>query len=139
MEEYVIVEAQHAGEDLLWSNDLGFVGPDSPEVDVFTAVDVQSLTLPVGGMWITKSEFDKCHEARLCLEGLPCPICTESMTIMDFQCILDSIDERAKSLYGHPINHDDEDEDEDSLWWSELEDWAVRQFKAPYYEDMEDL
>jgi hypothetical protein len=137
MEEYVIVEAKHAGEDLLWSNELGFVDPDSPEVDVFNNVDVQSLTLPIGGRWITKSDFDKCHEARLCLEGMPCPICTESMTILDFQYILDSIDELAMSLYGHKIDHDDEDED--SLWWSELEDWAVRQFKAPYYEDMEDL
>lgn len=135
MDGYVIVEAQHAGEDLLWSNDLGFVGPDSPEVDVFTAGDVNSLTLPIGGMWITKSDFDKCHEARLCLEGMPCPICTESMTIMDFQYILDSIDKLAMSLYGRSINHDNEDED--SLWWSELEDLAVRQFKAPYYEDMD--
>lgn len=135
MGEYVIVESYHPGEDLLWSNDLGFVGPDSPEVDVFTAGDANSLTLPIGGMWITKSEFDKCHAARLCLEGLPCPICTESMTILDFLYILDSIDKLAMSLYGHPINHDDEDED--SLWWSELEDRAVRQFRCKYYGDMD--
>ena len=133
----MIVESYNKGEDLLWSNKLGFISPDSPDVDVFTRFDVNALTLPIGGRWMTREEFNNCHEARLCLEGLPCPVCTENLTIMDFQHILKSINQLAEHLYGHPINHDNEDED--ALWWSELEDWAVRQFRCKYYEDMEDV
>lgn len=130
----MIVDARTAGEDLLWSNEDGFVSPESDNVSKFNSVDVGSLTLPIDGRWFTQAEFDECHQARLCLEGLPCPVCTESLTILDLQYILKNIEQLAISMFGRPL--DLSNEDEDALWWSELEDWAVRQFRAPYYEDM---
>ena len=134
MEQYVIVAYDNPGEDLLWSNIDGFVSLDSEAVTRFTEMEKQSLRLPVGGKLVTPEEIDRWHNMRLGLEGLPIPISTANMSPRDFHQLENSIALLGEEVFGRPL--DLTNDEDDSFWWSELEEQALDKHGAKYYSDI---
>lgn len=124
MDKYVIFNVRSTGEDLVWSNTDGWVGWDStnPEL-LFDESDRYNLHLPIDGGWCTMGEIEEVVEARGCLEGLPCPICTQEISTASLITLLSEIQQLAIDIYSHPVDHSNEDED--TLWWTELENGSL--------------
>lgn len=69
------------------------------------------------------------------LETLPCPICTKNVSDDDIQKMINDVNESTKHILKiKDLNFDDEEVDE--TWFSELEKYAIKEYKMTYYEDM---
>ena len=73
-------------------------------------------------------------EIRWALEGMPCPICT-----MDYsdEVMVKIHDDVKKQLLLTLGTCDTSIEDVEDAWWREVEEFAVMEYKMPYYEDMD--
>lgn len=69
------------------------------------------------------------------LETLPCPICTKDVSDDDIQKMINDVNESTMRIL--KVKHlDFHNEDVDETWFSELEEYAIKEYKMPYYEDM---
>lgn len=70
------------------------------------------------------------------LETLPCPICTKNVSDDKIQNLINDVTE--STLHICKVKElDFNNEEIDECFFSELEEYAITEYKMPYYEDME--
>lgn len=75
-------------------------------------------------------------DMRETLEGLPCPICTKSVS--STQLIQLQLDTLCELLTRFGTLDAEEAPKLEAAWWEAIEKTAVVDYELPYYEDMED-
>lgn len=75
------------------------------------------------------------QEIKECLEGMPCPMCTEGISDSILLNIHKEIQETLEFEFGKNFNM--EDDKVSQFWWEQLE-LIARRYNIPYYEDMEE-
>lgn len=70
------------------------------------------------------------------LETLPCPICTKEITNEQINQLIDDVNKFTMSIL--KIKElDFKNEDVDEVWFTELEEFAIKEYKMQYYEDID--
>ena len=104
--------------------------------------------------YLTKA-FGKSLITRELFEELPCPICTDGITDKQMQEMADSVEAEVRDMYPEVADkmfelwakeeRTDEEQDfldfecdrAEELWWELVEEYAVDEIGAKYYEDMD--
>ena len=70
------------------------------------------------------------------LEGLPCPICTKDISDEQMEKLIKDVNDYTKMIC-RVKTIDLNDEITEDIWFAELEEFSIKEYKMPYYEDME--